>query len=121
MFPRAARFDREKLSDTPGPNAYDPTEVVAHYKKGQLNQKDARFKAGQQHLDSDDGASSSSISPPRAGGPSTQSTNTAALKEKAKMATRLAKSEERIANLERQVYSLTNEKTQSLAELSEST
>lgn len=118
MFPRAARFNRDKLSDTPGPNAYDPTEMVAHYKKGLLNQKDARFRADQ-HLDGDDGASTSSAAtsatPVQIG-----LANAAALKEKAKMTSRLAKAEERIKELERQVHALTNEKSQSLAELSES-
>lgn len=119
MFPRAPRFDRAKPSDTPGPNSYDPKEMMAHHKKGALNQKDSRFKSSQTSDSDDCGSTSASggtalTTPPRIG-----ATSATVLKERAKLASKVAKSEERIVDLEKQVHSLTNEKSQSLAQLSE--
>jgi hypothetical protein len=123
MFPRAARFDAKRLSDTPGPNAYDPREMLAHYKRGPLHQKDARFKSGEQQRHSNEGASTSALP---AMAPSNQapglrnSSASTVMKEKARLSTKLASSEERICTLEKQTKSLANEKSQALAELSES-
>lgn len=118
MFPRAPRFDRAKQNDTPVPNSYDPKEMTAHYKKGALNQKDNRFNSSQTSDSDDCGSTSASgtalTTPPRIG-----ATSATVLKERAKMASKVAKSEERIIDLERQVHSLTNEKSRSLAKLSE--
>ena len=117
MFPRAPRFTAARQSDTPGPNAYDPTEMVAHYKRGILVQRDARFKTAASSNEGSSTSSASSSIPARAMGGTVDSA--AALKEKSKWAARVSEAEERVVDLERHANSLANEKSQAMAELRE--
>lgn len=123
MFPRAARFSQRKLSDTPGPNAYDPTEMMAHYQKGLLNQTDARFKSNSNSIDEPSTSAAglaSNMAPPqnRSNGASAIM-DTIGAKEKTKLLARLAKAEEKAAELEKQTHCLSNERSQAMADLSE--
>lgn len=122
MFPRAARFSQRKLSDTPGPNAYDPTEMMAHYQKGLLNQTDARFKSNSNLNDEPSTSAAglaSNLTPQNRSNGASAIMDTIGAKEKTKLLARLAKAEEKAAELEKQTHCLSNERSQAMADLSE--
>lgn len=106
----------------PGPNAYDPTEPQAHYKRGAMYEKDARFKAGQaQRLAPSPPPMSTSPTLPCSctkRGVSPSSGRVLSLeKEKTRLETRLQKAEEQAQDLMRQKADTNTEKARMQTDL----
>ena len=106
---------------TPGPNAYDPKEPLAAYKKGAMFERDARFRMASNMLEMDGpdhntGEPSSS----RAVSAGVNSSKAGNDRERTKLEARLHKAEEKVEDLLRERAELHNEKADAQTELSES-
>ncbi|PWN47992.1 hypothetical protein IE53DRAFT_412649 [Violaceomyces palustris] len=123
MFPRAPRFDQRVPDETPGPNAYDPKEPLAHYKKGLICEKDARFrypKVNDENLTSSSTtkqvplSQSTKTNLATSSGP-TQITFSSQIKSK--MEERISKLEAKLQDVERERSNLSNDKASIQIEL----
>lgn len=105
---------------TPGPNAYDPKEPLASYKKGAMFERDSRFRMPSNQLHTAEGGfaqSNGEASSSRAvsSGLHAKASND---KEKARVEMRLHKAEEKVEDLLRERAELYNERADAQTELS---